>query len=171
MKKIGNDVLLAIIVATLAISVLVVSFITGKNNKKTNNIEIVTNYNDFYTVDSCIYRIITYINSNNNDNLLLVLNDKYKKENNITGISDLMLDIPDNGSFISKKMYYENINDNVKKYYVYGYILPNIMDLDTTEAKEEQKEIYFIVYMDEKNLTFSFEPYDGKVFIGGELDE
>ena len=172
MKNIDKKNLLAIGLLVLAIILVVSSYILNSINKDTESkIYIVTNYNDFYTVDSCLYRLMTYINSNDNESLSLLLDDKYKKENNITGDIANLFNIPENATFTSRKMYYQKLSNNITKYYVYGYVFPNLINQSIKDSINNKTDRYFIVYLDSKNLTFYIEPYDGDIFIGGEINE
>lgn len=166
--------LTAIILVIITILVVVISAILKKEEKTDEfKINIVTNYSNFYTVNSCLYRTITYITSNDRESLLLILDDKYEKENNINenNILDIFGDIKENSTFVSEKMYYQKINDNIMKYYVYGYIEENAIADDEFTIESQKDYRYFIVYLDTNNKTFSIEPYSGEVFIGGDKNE
>lgn len=164
--------ILAIALVIITIVVLIVTFIINKLNKEESNneIKIVTNYSNFYTVNSCLYRVVTYLSTNDKDSLMLVLTDKYKKQNKVTkeNIMEYFDNVLDNSTFSSKKMYYENINDDITKYYVYGIIEDNyINDISSSTNKDS----YFIVYLDTKNKIFEIEPYDGEIFLSGDKNE
>lgn len=166
--------LIAIILVIVTTIVVVVSFIIdSRKDKENNEINIVTNYSNFYTVNSCLYRVITYLSTKNIDDLMLVIDDKYKEENNITkeNILSIFDSVEENSTFVSKKMYYQNLNDNITKYYVYGYIEKNQLYDGFATNKLQNKEMYFIVYIDSKNKIFSIEPYTGDIFIGGDINE
>ena len=112
----------------VAIGVLVYStFFANKEEENKNDIKIVTNYSEFYTVNSCLYRVITYLHSSDSDTMLLLLPDKYKKSNKInkSNVLDQFTKVTEDSTFTSKKMYYQKVNDNIKKYYVYGTIDAN----------------------------------------------
>ncbi len=162
--------LTAVILVIITLTVVIVTFVLNnmKDDKKYNEVKIVTNYSNFYTVNSCLYRVITYISSSDKDSLILVLTDDYKKKNNVTvdNVIDIFDKVSDNSTFSSKKMYYENINDNVTKYYVYGTIEENLMYGDSLS-----KDAYFIVYLDTKSKVFEIEPYNGEVFLNGDANE
>ena len=76
-----NSKYIAIILAILAIIVIIISLVTGKDNKK-NSLEplIVTNASNFYTVNSCLYRTITYLAEKDKESLNLILSEEYKKK-------------------------------------------------------------------------------------------
>lgn len=166
--------LVAIILVIITILVVVLTNLFNKDDKQLENkIEIVTNYSNFYTVDSCLYRTITYIASKDSQSLLSILSSNYKKENNIdsSNILSLFNSIEEDSVFISKKMYYEKINNNISKYYVYGLVEKNQIIDDALTVDNQYTNQYFIVYLDTINKTFAVEPYDGSIFIGGENNE
>lgn len=162
MKDKSNLAVFALVIFT--IFVVIISNIEKEDIEK-SKIKIVTNYSDFYTVNSCIQRVNYYISSNDRESLFFVLNDKYKKKNNIekNSVISIFDEFDTLSTFSSRKMYYEKINDNVKKYYVMGEKKSDIT-LQTTTA-------YFIIYLDTKNGLYSVEPYNGEVFIGGVANE
>lgn len=165
--------IIAIALLVVAIIIVVVSYLLNNNNGKESNIDIVTNYSDFYTVDSCMYRFITYVASEDSESLYLILDSNYKKKNKINqnNVMELFNNINENSSFNSKKMYYEKLNDNITKYYVYGSIETAELIEDDTTDNLNSTDAYFIVYLDSSNQTFSIEPYSGDIFIGGEQNE
>ena len=63
-------------------------------------------------------------------------------------------------------MYYQKLSTNVTKYYVYGQI-----EEESYSGLGNTTDEYFVVYLDSSNKTFSIEPYDGEIFIGGDSDE
>lgn len=166
--------LTALVLAILAIIVVVVNFIIDNNKKEetNNDIFIVTNASNFYTVNSCLYRTITYISSNDKESLLLLLPEEYKESNKITqnNVMDLFDNVSETSTFISEKMYYEYISNNISKYYVQGYIQENQLFDDELLTNQDYERAYFIVYLDTNKNIFSVEPYDGKIFKEG-LDE
>lgn len=168
--------LTAIILVIITIVVVVISFLTKKDEEnKVGDINIVTNYSNFYTVDSCLYRAITYMSSKDKESLYLLLSDNYKKENDITeeNVIDIFGTIEENSTFITKKMYYQNINDNITKYYVYGIVQENYLFEEEAVKELEYIDKYFIVYLDTTNKTFSIEPYSKDLFekLGGDSNE
>lgn len=168
MKKIDKKTLLTIVLAIAALLVVIIPLFSKNSNKEANKIEILTNYNEFYTVNSCIYRTITYIAASDKSSLLLTVNDEYKSKNNVTedNILSMFPEVSSQSTFLSKKMYYQKLSDNVKKYYVYGQI-----EEESYSGLGNTTDEYFIVYLDSSNKTFSIEPYDGEIFIGGDSNE
>ena len=166
--------LIAIILVIITIIVLVISyFFSNKDVNNDEKINIVTNSSNFYTVNSCLYRVITYASSKDKDSLYLILSDKYKKNNNITkeNVLELFSNIDEYSTFVSEKMYYSQIEETLTKYYVEGRIEKNEIYDDIITNNLNYNKVYFIVYLDSKNKIFSIEPYDGKVFIEGDSYE
>ena len=166
--------LTALVLVILTIAVVIVTFIIDNNTKEKNDndILIVKNASNFYTVNSCLYRTITYISSNDSESLLLLLSEEYKEKNKITqeNVMDLFFDVTETSTFVSEKMYYEYVSENINKYYVQGYIQENQLFDDELLTKQDYETVYFIVYLDSNKNIFSIEPYDGKIFKEG-LDE
>lgn len=166
--------LIAIILVIVTVLVVVITYFIERDNEQvSNDIEIVKNYSDFYTVNSCLYRVVTYLFTQNTDDLLLILNDEYKEENNITeeNVLSLFDPVEYDSTFVSEKMYYEKISQNITKYYVKGYIEKNQILDESDTVNLDKKQVYFIVYLDSENSLFSIEPYSGDIFIGGVINE
>ena len=170
-----NSKYVAIVLAILAIIVIIISLVTGNDNKKNSDLkpQIVTNASNFYTVNSCLYRTITYLTEKNIESLNLILSEDYRKENKIKeeNVLNLFPNIEQNSTFVSEKMYYETITSNITKYYVKGHVeLEKIMD-DGPLQSQNYDSIYFIVYLNSYDKLFSIEPYDGEIFRKGDTSE
>lgn len=159
-----NIWLLSIVVILVAFSIYLINInkdddISNLTDKESYN--IVNNYNDFYTVNSCVYRYLTYLQSKNVDSLLKVLNEDFINSNGIneSNIFNYLTFYEGNLNFSSKKMYEEKVNSNITKYYVYGYVEKDVLD-----SFPEQIEAYFIVMLDEEEKIFSIQPYNGEIF-------
>ena len=122
---------------------------------------LLQDYSRFFTIDSCIYKYFQYLSSKNTSNLLKVLDDEYKKTNNINNdnIYDYLPDLDGEYTFSSKKIYYEKINDNYFTYYVYGYAQEELLD-----SIGNKDYYYFKVNYDQKNTIFSISPIDSNLF-------
>lgn len=165
--------LIAISLVIITIVVVVITFIIDNNKEEKNNdILIVTNASNFYTVNSCLYRTITYLSSSDKESLLRLLSEEYKEKNGITqeNVMDLFFDVTETSTFVSEKMYYEYITKDINKYYVQGHIQENQIFDGELLTKQDYDAVYFIVYLDSNKNIFSIEPYDGKIFKEG-LDE
>ena len=169
MKK--GYITLLVIVTICVLIFGIISNINKNNDEEKNEISVVTNYSEFYTVDNCINRFVTALSSKDTDSLLKQLTSSYKKENNIDENSVItVLGNIEATSFNTEAMYYETENDNVNKYYVKGTLIKEALDANMNINKQELKTYYLIVYLDNKKDTFSVEPYDGKIFIEGDID-
>lgn len=165
--------LVALILVVVTVIVVILSFIFKKEEEQEKGkIYLVSNYSSFYTVNSCLYRTISYISSKDIDSLMLVLTDEYKENNGITkdNVMNFITNIEEDSTFTSKKMYYEKINANITKYYVYGTVQKNEVSDNEIVSHIDNMYLYFIVYMDTENKIFSVEPYSGDIFIGGDLN-
>lgn len=147
----------------LAIIVLFIHFFFG--NKDDNKINIVKSSSKFYTVSSCVNRYLSYLYAEDVDNLLILLDNNYKKKNDINSNNffDKISKLDNNYSFEARKMYEQVINDNVTKYYVKGYLIKEGIN----SYYNEKKDFYLIVNLDTKNSTYSVIPYEGDIFING----
>lgn len=158
MDKINKKMLIL-----FGVLILIIGFILHFSNRKSKEkIQIVNDNSTFYTVASCASKYISYLSANDTDNLLILLDNKYKKNNSIDAgsIYNYVGILSGNYMFKAKKMYFEKVGKARYKYYVYGVVIENTMDVfDTNE-----KEYYLIVYLNEKDMTFSIEPYDGEIF-------
>ena len=166
--------LIALILVIVTAIVLIVTYITKNKNNDTDEekVSIVTNYSDFYTVDSCLNRFIIFLSSNNKSDVFSILNEEYKEKNDITedNVLDLFESIKEGSSFVSKKMYYTSIDKNVYKYYVYGSIEYSELYIDNS-SNTNSTDTYFIVYIDKNKHLYSVEPYYGNIFTNGEIYE
>ena len=173
MKEERKKLYLAIVLVIITIIVIIISFTTTQSSDTKHNISILKQPSEFFTVNSCLYRTISYVSNKDTDSLLKVLNDSYKKKNKINANNILKVFPSTNGetTFVSKKMYYEKINNKVKKYYVRGIIKSNTIHDFSKVEKEEEKNIYFIVILDTKKQVFSIEPYNGEIFMDGDKNE
>jgi len=158
-----NNKILIIIFIILILILIVTLNLKEKDSKKEEIKEpvIVTDYSNFYMISNCAQRYINYVINADIESLVIVLNNKYKKENNIN--KDNILSKLDNFNnknynFQARKMYYEEISDGYK-YYVHGFLIENLFD-------EIPKKIdyYLIVNVDKNYEKFDITPYDGKIF-------
>ena len=156
--NIVNKNMIILFVILLIILVFIFHF---NLNKDEEEIQIVKDNSTFFTVSSCVSKYLNAISSKNTDNLLILLDDKYKKKYNIDAgtVYDHTGYLDGNYTFKGKKMYFEKVGKSRYKYYVYGVISKDIIN-----TISEEEDYYIIVYLNEKNMTFSIEPYDGEIF-------
>lgn len=127
----------------------------------TQTISVVKDSSKFYTVSSCVSKYISYLSSGETDNLLILLSNDYKQKNSInsSNIYNYISTIDNSSTFTPKKIFKQRISKNIYKYYVSGYIQEEMIEADSIK-----KDFYVIVILDEKNMTFEIEPYDGNMF-------
>lgn len=167
MEKMNKNRIILLVVFSLL--VLFSFYIYNKFNKKEvdnkNETEqqyiLLDDYSRFFTVNSCVYKYINYLQSKNSSNLLKVLDKNFIQLNNINenNLYDYLENINGNYSFVSKEIYYEKINDKYIKYYVYGYLIE-----DKIDEKGKKFDRYYVVTFDLENYLFSIIPYNGDIF-------
>ena len=160
-----KNIIIISLLIVLAIGILIYKFFIG-NNDGDSSIKIVTSNSKFYTVSSCVDRYLDYLVNDDVDNLLLLLDKTYKKNNNLNK-DNLFIKIDKlDGlySFEARKMYQESINDDLTKYYVFGYLINEDIDYDINDIG---KPFYVIVYLNTSNMLYSIVPYNGKIFVNG----
>ena len=168
MDKLKNkDVWLIIIFILL---IVIMFFITKRenessvDNKSTSNYTIVTDANDFFTVEGCVNRYIGVLSNKENKNMIKLLDSEYIKKESITEENVFNKISPLNGifTFNGKEIYYEKVNKDVYKYYAYGKLKQ-----DTINGNDLGTDYYLIITMNKEKLLFNVTPYDGMIFKEG----
>lgn len=165
MKK-KDYILLVICVSIALITLLLVNIgkvnINIGNNKETKKTTLLKDYSRFLTLESCVYRYVNYLQSKDIDSLLKVLDKEYVDKNLIdeNNIFTYLDNLDGIYSFVAKKIYYEKMNDNLIKYYIYGQIIEDNINAYNSNVIDR----YYIVYLDTNNRIFSISPYDGAIF-------
>lgn len=161
-----KDYTLLIIICVLLLSVAVLLFLN--NNDEEENIlskepkyKLVDDYSRFFTINSCVYKYITYLSSNKTDDLISVLDEEYVSKNNIdtNNVYNYVNKLSGNYSFKSKKIFYQVSDDKIIKYFVHGYLIE-----ETINGIGTKQDYYLIVNLDTENQLFSVSPYDGDLF-------
>jgi len=128
-------------------------------------ISLVADYGRFFSISNAANKYISYLNKQDINSLILLLNNKYKERNNINSDNILhklsLLDTNKEYIFEARKMYNEMINKNIIRYYIYGYLNENVMD-----EYIKHVDYYLIIDLDINNMIFNVTPYDGKIFKG-----
>lgn len=160
-----NEKILLICIIIGLIIVFIVKLLTrsASGEELDKSIKIVTDQNRFFEVSSCINKYIQYSQNQEYDKLFSIINEDYKEKNNIdiNNVFSFFKQFGVNDVFSARKMYYQQLDSGIYKYYVYGYYREELMD-----SIGENKEYYIIVYLYTDNMTFSIEPYDGELFEG-----
>lgn len=168
MEKKNDNYILLIIIIVILLAIVGIFYFTEKEEtiieeKKINYI-LLNDYSRFFTVNSCVYKYITFITNKSSDDLLNVLNKDYVSKNNINidNIYNYVGNLTGNYNFKSKKIYYQIISKDYIKYYVYGALIK-----DSLDGNGDKLDYYVIIDLDLKNQLFSVTPYDGKIFKEG----
>ncbi len=163
-----------IIIISLAVFIVVVygaifAMVDKKNQNRSlqENIEIVTDYSEFYTVDACANKYMNYLSSKDTASLLKLLSPSYVKKNAITenNVLNFLPVVTSGTAFSTKEMHRVELKDGLYKFYLFGYF--EVGGMDITDISRTPG--YMIVYLDKKDNLFQIEPYDGKYFKEGEL--
>ena len=151
---------LLLILVLIVVIIFIVYRILSNNNDK-HDIKIVESSSKFYTVSNCVSRYINYLNSEDVDNILLLLDNSYKKKNNISSnnLFSKIFKLDNYYSFEARLMYQEDVKDYIIKYYVKGYLIKEDMDFSNDKI-----DYYLIVILDSKNSTYSIIPYNEELF-------
>ncbi|MDD4705967.1 MAG: hypothetical protein PHS24_01965 [Bacilli bacterium] len=128
-------------------------------------ISLVADYGRFFSINNATNKYISYLNKQDINSLMLLLNNKYKEKNNINSDNILhklsLLDINKEYVFEAQKMYNEKLSKNIIRYYIYGYLNEDVM-----EEYHKPIDYYLIIDLDINNMIFDVTPYDGKIFKG-----
>ncbi len=157
-----------IIILSFLIIVFLTIYIVDKPKEETKNnknreINLVNDYTDFFSISNSANKFISTVQKKDIDNVLILLNDQYIKENKINDINLFSKIIPfEEGiyNFEAKKMYYQNLTSNLVRYYLYGKI-----DKETIDDSVYYKDYYLIIDLDKENSLFAVTPYDGAIFM------
>lgn len=127
-----------------------------------NNLELINDPSEFYTVSNCITKYITYVSSRDNESVYTLLDPSYIKKNSITLDNVFKYIETFDGQYTQNtiRIYSEYVNYYMTKYYVKYSISKYLIDSSSEEIIQ-----YAIVVLNEKNLSFSIIPYDGELFI------
>lgn len=160
-----KNLFLIVIVVILLLIFLIFKIFFNQSSKK-SDIIIVNSSSKFYTVSGCVSRYLNYLYTEDVDNLLILLDNQYKKNNKLNrdNIFNKIEKLDGIYSFEAHLMYQESLKSKMTKYYVKGVLVPEEMDSFDSDAN---KVFYVIVTLDEKNSTYSITPYDGELFLNG----
>lgn len=169
MKK--DRILVIVVIIILFILLLTFLIIKKKEDDKAqinNKVTLVDDYSTFFTVEDCINRYIDYISDGETNRVLNVLNEDYKKENQITdnnviNVLDTLYFKNNINYFKSLKMYSQKINAYTYKFYVYGKVYRETEENDF----EFISDYYIVVTINNNQKVFDITPYDGKEFKEG----
>lgn len=128
-----------------------------KKSEFSKETHLVTDNSRYFTIISCIEKYLNTVQSSNEDNILMTLNDEYKKMYNIdeNNLSNYIpkLDKTKMYGYSGSEMYEKRISRNVVEYYVKGGIKESSLDEKSTFT---QYDITVILY--ESKFLFSIRP-------------
>lgn len=136
-------------------------FKLGEYDKKYKLVQDRTRY---YTVSNSLIKYYEYSSNKDSQAVFDILNDNYKKNNNINSSSDIKFkEDQTNLTFNSRLMCQKKIKKGVYSFYVSGFESnPNVSG--------RLNVAYYEVVLDDNNYLFSVQPIDEKTF-GGECHE
>ena len=165
MKKKDNYILLIIIICIL-VSVLGLLYLnkmdSNNNDKEESKYYLLNDYSRFFTINSCVNKYITSLQNNKYDNVLKLLDKEYIESNNISSdnVSNYVDNLNGNYNYITKKIYYTELNKNVINYYVKGYLVSDELD----NISNDKIDKYYIVKFDLTNNLFSITPIESSKY-------
>lgn len=161
-KTIKIMIIIVSLIILLILGILTILSLNSKTQKQTveeepkkQEIVIVKNRNDFFTVANCVDKYITYLTTKEKEILYNYLDEEYKKEKNITidNIYSYVKTFDDYYKFKAKEMYVCELSSTVSQYYVYG-----TLTIESTGDDEQETPFYISVKLDKANNTFSVIP-------------
>jgi hypothetical protein len=152
-----------LVIAVLILGIYKLFFEKEMNDEEidTTKIFLLEDNNRFFTVSACVSKYINYLSIKDTNNLLILLSDVYKQKKSINSenIYENIGMVNGTNTFVGKKIFEQRLSKSLYKYYVYGTIQEELMD-----STSPKSNYYLIVILDEDNMTFSIEPYDGEMF-------
>ena len=157
MKK--SNIYLILLLVFLIIVLIFINNYKKEDDKiqvvEKHKVLLLNDYNEFFTVNSSIFKYISYLQKKDYESVLKILDSDYKNTNsiNLNNIANYVENLDGNYSFSSKKIYFEVIEDNLIKYYVYGYLSQDIID-----GYSERLDRYYTVIFNTDEKIFSIIP-------------
>ncbi len=164
-KNEKTQVIVTVVLVAAALILIIYSTFFNKKEVSekidTETISIVNDNSKFFTVSSCVSKYLNYLSIRDTDNLLILLSNDYKTKNSVdkSNIYSFVGSVQGNPEFSPRKMFVQRMSKNVYKYYVYGTITQDVIN-----TLGESIDYYLIVILDEENMTFAIEPYNGEMF-------
>ena len=155
---------IVIVIAVLFLGIYKIFFeknIIEEEKIDTKTISVLKENSRFFTVSSCVSKYISFLSDKDTESLLVLISNEYKEKNSInsSNLYNFLGTMDFNSTFTAKKMFQQRLSSSIYKYYVSGYIEKDVMN--TVSPKQSY---YLIVILDESNMTFAVEPYDGSMF-------
>lgn len=150
-------IIIILLIAVFGISFIYAKTTEGKADEETidTTVTALSDVNRFFTIDSAISKYFSYVTSKNSESILKILDEDYIERNNITS-SNIY-------NFVGN--YNSNIKSNLEEAYqissynnIYKYYVKVGLKLETLYDSTLQEYAYYIVTINENELTFAIEP-------------
>ena len=157
-------VIIIILIAVFGISFIYAKTTEGKADEETidTTVTALSDVNRFFTIDSAISKYFSYVTSKNSESILKILDEDYIERNNITS-SNIY-------NFVGN--YNSNIKSNLEEAYqissynnIYKYYVKVGLKLETLYDSTLQEYAYYIVTINENELTFAVEPISETLYL------
>lgn len=159
-----NIIMLAIFVIIIIIGLLLHDYRNQDLSDKINNkITLVNDYSQFFTISNAGNKYISYLQKEDKESLILLLNEKYISINNINKeniLDKLTLLESDSYTFEASMIYQESLSSDIIRYYIKGDL-----SLDVMDEYQRPTDYYLIIEIDGVNNIFEVTPYNGKIFM------
>ena len=156
-------IIIILLIAIFGISFIYMKTTERKSEEEKINTEVIAlaDVNRFFTIDSAISKYYSYIYSNDSDSLFKVLDQDYVQRNNITAsnIYNFVGSYESNMKSSLEEAYQVSSYKNVYKYYV-----KVALKLETLYDSTLQDYVYYIVTINENELTFAIEPISSNIY-------
>ena len=156
----------------IAVSLIVIFGITfiymktaenrGEEERIDTTVTALSDVNRFFTIDSAISKYFSYVTSKNSESILKILDEDYVQKNNITNdnIYSFVGDYDANIKTSLEEAYQVNAYNNIYQYYV-----KVALSLETLYDTTPQGYAYYIVTINENELTFGIEPISDIIYL------
>ncbi len=155
MDRIEIKISLVIIIVALLL-ILIFGF-----NTKAGGTEIVKDPSEFYVASGCVGQYYSFLQANDTNALMTILDKEYIKKNNInsSNVYEKLEGSNNLYTFSPTKAYRQKISENIIKYYIYGN--KQIETIDDSQIVDEDK---YVVTIYKINSTYTIMPYTGSLF-------
>ena len=157
-------VIIIILIAVFGISFIYAKTTEGKADEETidTTVTALSNVNRFFTIDSAISKYFSYVTAKNSESILKILDEDYIERNNITSsnIYNFVGNYDANIKISLEEAYQISSYNNIYKYYVKVGL-----KLETLYDSTLQGYVYYIVTINENELTFAVEPISETLYL------
>lgn len=166
--------LIQIIIALIALGIFIVFqiFLSSKSSSNINSPkELVKDNSRYFAVMGCANKFLLTVQSRNTDDILLLLNNKYKEQYKIdaSNLNNYIPNLNDDADYAydGHAMYMRRISKNISEYYIDGEIKKDYFVRDFEEGEDisdivDESAIYkdydLTITLYENNYTFSVRP-------------